>query len=345
MLSDRSREYWDFFISECVRQRAPLYVRLAEGVRDDEALSALAANVRASQPMANLLFGAVHYLLLRGAVHPLSAHYRTLTEESTLRSGDPFPLFRQFCFAHEAEIAALLATRVTNTNEVARSAYLRAGFLTIAAQEKEPLHLIELGPSAGLNLHWHRYNYRYVTETAVHEAGADDERFLITTQIVGGRVPPLGPQPRLGLSLGLERDPVDLNDRNARDWLKALVWPDHRDRFRRLEDALSAVGGLAVDIRAGDALGLLPEALAECPAGGTICVFHTMTTYQFSKTEREALENLLTRASVRRPLWRLSMELSDGVYPLKLDRCADGAKQTRVLGFCDPQGGCPEWRR
>src|SRR6266446_6331476 len=111
MLSDRSREYWDFFISE--------------GVRDDEALSALAANVRASQPMANLLFGAVHYLLLRGAVHPLSAHYRTLTEESTLRSGDPFPLFRQFCFAHEAEIAALLATRVTNTNEVARSLFAR----------------------------------------------------------------------------------------------------------------------------------------------------------------------------------------------------------------------------
>jgi hypothetical protein len=57
-----------------------------------------------------------------------------------------------------------------------------------------------------------------------------------------------------------------------------------------------------VEIRAGDALGLLPEALAECPAGGSICVFHTMTTYQFSKTEREALENVLTLASVRRPL-------------------------------------------
>jgi len=27
----------------------------------------------------------------------------------------------------------------------------------------------------------------------------------------------------MGLRVGLERDPVDLNDRNARDWLKALV--------------------------------------------------------------------------------------------------------------------------
>ena len=89
MLPDRSREYWDSFISECVRQKAPLYFRLAKGVRDDEALSALAAKVRASQPMANLLFGAVHYLLLRGATHPLSGHYRTLTEDSALQSGDP----------------------------------------------------------------------------------------------------------------------------------------------------------------------------------------------------------------------------------------------------------------
>jgi len=198
MLSDRSRGYWDFFISECVRQKAPLYVRLAEGVRDDEALSALAANVRPSQPMANLLFGAVHYLLLRGAVHPLSAHYRTLTEDPALRSGDPLPLFRQFCFAHEAEIADLIATRVTNTNEVARSAYLRAGFLAIAAREQEPLHLIELGPSAGLNLHWHRYRYHYLTDTTVQEAGPDDGRFLITTQLMGGLVPPLSPVPRWG---------------------------------------------------------------------------------------------------------------------------------------------------
>ena len=219
-------------------------------------------------------------------------------------------------------------------------AYLRAGFLTIAAQEQEPLHLIELGPSAGLNLHWQRYRYRYVSDAMVHEVGADGG-LAIATQLVGGLVPPLGPVPRLGLSVGLERDHIDLNDRNG---LKVLAWPDHRDRFRRLEDALSATEGLAVEIRAGDALGLLPEALADCPARGSICVFHTMTTYQFSKAEREALENLLMLASVRRPLWRLSMELSDGVYPLKLGRYADGARQTRILGFCDPRGGCLEWR-
>ena len=39
----RSAKHWDFFAGEATRQRAPLYARLALGIRDDEALTALAA--------------------------------------------------------------------------------------------------------------------------------------------------------------------------------------------------------------------------------------------------------------------------------------------------------------
>jgi hypothetical protein len=102
MLPDRSREYWDFFISECVRQKAPLYFRLAKGVRDAEALSALAAKVRASQPMANLLFGAVHYLFLCGG-HPFLE--RALSHSDGRFGPSVRRSLPQFCLAHEAEIA------------------------------------------------------------------------------------------------------------------------------------------------------------------------------------------------------------------------------------------------
>jgi len=345
-LSARARDYWDFFIAECVRQKAPLYVRLAAGIRDDPDLSALAARARAHQPMANLILGAVHYLLLRGAEHGLRGHYRTLAPEGAPEAeGDPFALFGDFCRAHQAEIEALIATRITNTNEVGRSAYLRAGFLTIAAEMGAPLHLIELGPSAGLNLHWDRYGYRYTREGgAVLFAGPTDAPFTLTTRLIGPKLPPMGPSPETGLRTGLERDPVDLSDPDARLWLKALVWPDHRERFRRLEEALKATEHLALDIRRGDALRLLPDALAKAPREGALVVFHTLTTYQFSKPEREALDDLLTLASVRRPIWRLSLEWGEGVYPLKLTHYRDGAKQTRVLAICDPQGGEMEWR-
>ena len=128
-----ARDYWDFFIAESVRQKAPLYVRLAMGVRDDPRLSARAARARPGQPMANLILGAVHFLLLQGLNHGLRAYYRTLNPDDAPRAtGNPFPLFRDVCLAHEAAIGAMVASRVTNTNEVGRSPYLRAGFLRIA---------------------------------------------------------------------------------------------------------------------------------------------------------------------------------------------------------------------
>ena len=344
-LSDRTRAYWDFFASESVRLKSPLYLRLSEAVRDDSWLSALAAKARLGQPMANLLFGAVHYLLLRGAQHPLRAHYRTLTPDPALAPGDPFPPFRDFVRAHEPEVAELIATRVTNTNEVGRSACLRTGFLLAARQGGEPLHVIELGPSAGLNLHWARYGYRYVKDGHLYQAGDAVARFTLETKLDGPLLPPVGPTPRLGKIIGLERCPVDLSNPNDRHWLKALVWPDHRERFQRLEGALAVTKGLALDIRQGDALALLPDALSECPREGAICVYHTLVTYQFAKPERQALDDLLTLASLRgRPIFRLSLEYEDGVYPLKLARYDDGAKDTRILSICDPHGGSMEWR-
>ena len=344
-LSGRSRDYWDFFIGECVRQKAPLYARLSEGVRDDPYLAALAGRARPGQPMANLILGAVHYLLLRGAEHGLSAHYPTCARPGETASGDPFPLFRDFCRCHENEIGELIATRVTNTNEAGRSAYLRAGFVRIAEQAAEPLHLIELGPSAGLNLHWDSYGYRYVAGGTEHRAGNADAKLVLTTALEGRLPPPLGPAPAIGMRVGLERDPVDLADESARDWLKALVWADHPARFARLEQALAAMTPLApLDIRKGDALDLLTDALAGAPRQGALCVFHTLTTYQFSKPDREALESILTMASLWRSVWRLSLEFGGGAYPLKLTRYHDGVREERVLAVCDPQGGCMEWR-
>lgn len=174
--------------------------------------------------------------------------------------------------------------------------------------------------------------------------GTPMARLTLDTTLVGPHLPPLGPLPRVGLRLGLERDPVDLSDPEARLWLRALVWPDHIDRFRRLEGALNATKDLAADIARGDALSLLPDALAKAPREGPLVIVHTMSLYQFSKAEREGLDALLMLAGVRRPVWRLSMEWEEGSYPLKLARYLDGTEEMRILANCDPQGGMMEWR-
>jgi hypothetical protein len=336
------RDYWAFFVGEAERLNAPLYVRLAEGIGADEELRKLAEGARAGQPPANMLLGAVHFLLLRGAKHPLRDFYPNLNERTA--DGDPFPAFQDFVAQHRGAIASIVAARITNTNEVGRSGALHAGFRVLGREAGDPLHLIEIGPSAGLNMIWDSYGVRYQRDGESFATEAPGAELVIDVALHGDKVPPLGAPPRVASRVGLERNPVDLRDPDSRDWLRALVWPDHRTRFARLDKALAIYARQTPEIRAGDALALLPDALAQAPADQTLCVYHTIVTYQFTPEMREALDHILIMAGLRRPVWRLSLEwASDHSYPLRLTRYQDGVKTETALALCDPHGAWIEW--
>ncbi len=339
------RDYWSFFVGETKRLNAPLYTRLSEGVCGDEAMRKIAEPVRPGQPPANILFGAVHFLLLRGAEHPLRAFYPNLDGTRAAMDFDPYPDFRDFVLSRRDEIAPLVATHITNTNEVGRSGILHAGFRVLAQKAGEPLHLVEIGPSAGLNLIWDQYGVRYGRGADSFATDAPGAELTIDVELRGDKVPPLGPPPRVASRMGLEKNPVDLSDAESRDWLRALVWPDHRTRFARLDNALAIYAKQKVEIQEGDALALLPEALARAPANETLCVYHTIVTYQFSPEMREALENTLVTAGVRRPVWRLALEFGrDNFYPLRLTCYRDDTKTEEALALCDPHGAWIEWQ-
>src|SRR5215469_5523240 len=111
--SSKPRGYWEFWSEDARRAGSPLYARLATAIADDDELKALAARAQPGQPHANMLLGAVHYLLLRGANHPLKRFYATVGGSAGIEGGDPFPDFRDFVAAHEPEVARLIETRVT----------------------------------------------------------------------------------------------------------------------------------------------------------------------------------------------------------------------------------------
>ena len=341
-MSEQSFDYWAFFMLDAKKTGSPLYARLAEGVHDDEDLKALAARARKGQPPANVLLGAVHYLLLRGADHPLKRHYPDLNG-SAPEGEDPFPLFQDFVREHRGEIARLVETRVTNTNEVGRSAVLHPGFRTLAVEANAPLHLIEIGPSAGLNMIWDRYGVRYMKDGAVVASISPEAPLVIDCELRGDRVPPAGALPAIGGRVGLELNPVDLSNADERDWLRALTWPDQVSRLRRLERAIELFAKEHPPIRRGDALALLSDALAEASSGSAVCVYHTIAVYQFSSAMKEALENILTVAGLRRPVWRLSFEFDGKECVLSLIRYHDGVRDERVLANAHPHGTWIEW--
>src|ERR1051326_45592 len=242
--------------------RKPWLRRIVRGIAGDSALKELAACTKPGQPPANILLASVHYLLLRGAEHPLRRFYPNLNGGRRNEGEDPFPKFREFVNAHLPELVPLIENQVTNTNEVARCSALHAGFRAVAKEAGEPLHLIEIGPSAGLNLLWDRYLVRYRGADRVIEVGPGDSPLTLDCALRGEKVPPAGPSPRVASRIGLERSPVDLSDPKQRDWLKALVWPDHLARFERLERAIDLFRGRPAEIRAGDALSFFSATLA-----------------------------------------------------------------------------------
>jgi hypothetical protein len=344
MSDTKSFDYWEYFEVETRRLKAPLYTQFTAGMRHDEALRDFAQTAKKGQPLANVIYAAVHYLLLRGDPHPLRRFYPNLNGGKQIPE-DAFPVFRDFVEKNRHELAPIIATRVTNTNEVGRSALLHAGFRTVAVDAGEPLHLIEIGPSAGLNLIWDRYGVRYLKGEKSWSLDVPNPALVIDCKLRGETIPPLGHSPKIAGRVGLELNPVDLSKPESRDWLKALVWPDHVARFARLDAALQAFATAKPEIRAGDALALLPDTLSRIPENEPVCIYHTLVTYQFSAEMREAFDNLLIAVGLRRPIWRVSVEGTlSGDNPMILYRYHDGARDKRTLALCDPHGAWIEWQ-
>src|SRR5262249_54142017 len=151
--------------------------------------------------------------------------YANLGGARTADDGNPVLLFRDFVMSHREAVAQIVATRVTNTNEVGRSGILHAGFRALAERAGAPLHLVEIGPSAGLNMIWDQYGVRYRRGDQSFATDVPGAELTIDVELRGENIPPLGPSPKVASRVGLEMNPVNLDDADQRDLLKALVWP------------------------------------------------------------------------------------------------------------------------
>ena len=125
--------------------------------------------------------------------------------------------------------------------------------------------------------------------------------------------------------------------------LRALMWPDQISRLERLDNAISLFREGKPEIRKGDALALLSGALRDMPENETVCVYHTIVVYQFSREMREALANILTLAGLRRPLWELAFDFDGKDYPLSLTRYHDGTFDKQRMAHSHPHGTWLEW--
>jgi hypothetical protein len=279
---------------------SPLYETLSEAMADDDdLLQWLTATADPVRVPVNL-FAAVHYLVRREPECELARIYAG-------EPGDAWPAFRRFFDDHADEIGDLLATRTIQTNEVGRSAMLVPAIWTVASSfGGQPVALVEIGPSAGLNLLLDRYFIEYSDGRSAGDPAAE---VRLACEVVGA-VPPLPDGAGLSISsrVGIDLAPVDVRDPDAVAWLEACIWPDVPHRLERFRAAASLAAAEPPELLHGDALDLLPTVIERVPADHLPVVFATWALAYFSRDGRDAVRATLAEIGAGRDLALVTAE-------------------------------------
>ncbi|MGN6810863.1 MAG: DUF2332 domain-containing protein [Thermomicrobiales bacterium] len=284
---------------------SPLYQSLALTVARTPALLRLAALGRPGQYPTFLFFGAVHALLLTGADHSLARYYPSIVGDAALPPDDAGSALIDFCAAFEPALAALIQTRLVQTNVVKRALALRLCLAAVGRLVTAPVHLIEVGASAGLLLRCDRYGYtlggRHFGDSRSPVQIAAEWRDAVD-------VPDLDALPALASVTGIDLHPLDARDPADRRWLEALVWPENRHEADLLRQALTVVAADPPPIRAGDAIDVCPELAAELPPSEPRVVFHAITRLHVPADRLGAFDAALAALGHNAPLYWLSLE-------------------------------------
>jgi hypothetical protein len=239
---------------------------------------------------------------------------------------------------HRAFLGRWTEEQDVQTNEVQRSWALLPGFLSVS--DGRPLDLLELGPSAGLNLMWDRYRYRYKTGawgTGALELTGDD------------RTPPpaelFSRQVSVARRRGIDLNPVDVTTDHGARLLQAFVWPDQTARLERLRRAIETVREDPPELMRGDYVETLPALLTDRRAGTQLVVFQSASTMYLDQGALGKVRAALHEAARAEPLVYLTTGRApdDDGFGLEVERYPD-ARNKRLAVF-DFHGEWLDWGR
>ncbi|MBM9504328.1 DUF2332 domain-containing protein [Actinacidiphila acididurans] len=292
------RVLFRFFAATQCRGRSAVYEALSESVAGDDALLGLLLDTPGDQRRPSLLFAAVNLLL---AAHPgdeLSAYYaihggRRTPDERLV------PAFAAFCADHRDELLRLLRERSTQTNEIRRCVALRLALDHVRRRLPGPFALVEVGASAGLNLLFDHYGYRL---NGRQDPGAGAP--VISCEVRGDPNGfALGTAPRITRRLGIDRNPVDLSDPDARAWLEAFIWPEQVGELATLRAATDlALASAELSVVPGEATTDTARLIGQLPGSEPVVVFTASLLSYLAAEARSAFVAQLQEAAAHRPV-------------------------------------------
>ncbi|MBY9066491.1 DUF2332 domain-containing protein [Hyphomonas sp. WL0036] len=248
--------------------------------------------------------GFLHYCVLSGAAPQLAAAYPAANPDWTMEQ--VWPVARAL-LAERATEAALFIQSPPQTNETRRAIALLPGFLKTASLYPGPMHLLELGASAGLNLNWDRFTYK------THRWELSGEPSIeIDTEWDGPPPDHLDIAFNIVSRAACDQSPINVNEPDAALRLASYFWPDQPERLARLDAAMDLARRTRVSVDAADAAEWLAAKLAARPEEGVTVVYHSVFLQYPPAETRRALQAMLEEegaaATFERPLAWLCFE-------------------------------------
>ncbi|WP_448628438.1 DUF2332 domain-containing protein [Geodermatophilus sp. URMC 64] len=285
---------------------SPLYERVAVALSESaEALRAIeTAPARTRHP--TVILAALHDLALAGRAPALAAAYAAGDGDAAARAAID-ALLRM-----TDSVVAVAVRRKVRADETGRCAVLYPAIAEAARRVgAHAVGLIDVGCSAGLNLTVDRVGITYSNGQSLGDPSSPVQQ---SASIVGDRPVPTRAIPDVVARIGVDPDPIDVTDADDARWLRACLPPDQPERIARLEAELALATTAPPLLLRGDAVDVLPDALARVPADALPVVTTTWALSRLPLERRLRFLHRLDEAATDRPVAWVSVE-GVGVAP------------------------------
>jgi hypothetical protein len=341
-----------------------LTAALFEAIAADDGLLEHLAVLPPDRLPALLASAAVAFLVRRDRPVPLAGYFPEPGGSQPEFDDGFFPAFQAFCAAHGADIIEVCRGHRYQMNEVARCTQIALGIAAASGGSADPVALVDLGTGAGLGLQLDRYRYRIGTSTYGPAAAG----LSLACEVHGPIIPPPAELPRIAARVGVDLDPVSLEDPAARAWLEACT-PPEASALSRLSAAVKIARQHPEPVIAGDVLDVLPGVLGRIPRHHRIIVVDAYMAVFLPEDRRARLTGILAQAGRGRPVTWLSLDplvplgpsgrdsvqglplspglirdYQRGVFAVLGARIFDGpSDRGRLLAQAHPSGGWIQW--
>jgi hypothetical protein len=344
-----------------------LTASLFDCLANDPRLLELAAAIPPERLPPLLFAASVQRVVARRRDHRFAAYY-------PVPGGDQPPLDDQFaerycafCLEHRDELAEVQSRHIYQMNEVARCAQVALALGVV--QRMEPgrqLALVDVGTGSGLGLYLD--GYRYALSDG-RQWGASDSPVDIDCELRGHLRPLLPPTGKIDHRVGIDLNPLDLDDPEERAWLEACI-PPEAGALRRVAGAIEVARAGDAPIIRGDAHELLSDVLRAVPAGLLVVVVDSFAAVFFDEAMQQDMSEVISRLGRERdvawialdplvPLGTRARRTVQGLdapsrlveqnrrggafAALSLVAYLDGTASSRLLASAHPSGTRMEW--